>query len=46
VTLTDEYILNWLDADPGRLEDVYGYIQNEGGTVREAVEFFTKGDED
>lgn len=45
MTLTDEYILNWLDANTGRLEDVYWHIQNEGGTVREAVEFFAK-DED
>lgn len=33
--------LDWLEEfDSERLEDVRGHINNEGGTVREAIDFF------
>lgn len=37
---TDEERLNWLDADPGRLEDVRGHYNNVEGcrSVREAID--------
>jgi len=44
--MTDTEVLAWLDANTDRLEDVYWHIQNEGGTVREAVEFFAADSED
>lgn len=35
----DKERLDWFDADPSRLEDVRGRINNEGGTVRAAVDW-------
>lgn len=34
----DSKRLSWLDGDDDRLLDVRGYLQNEGGTVREAID--------
>lgn len=36
--MTDEERLDWLEEDPDRLEDVRGYVNNEGGTVRDAID--------
>ncbi len=30
--------LNWLDAKHDRLQEVYWWIENEGGTIREAID--------
>ena len=32
--------LDWLDADTGRLQDVYWRIENEGGSARDAIDWF------
>lgn len=34
----DEHRLAWLEADTSRLEDVRGHINNEGGTIRAAID--------
>ena len=36
----DKERLDWLDADSSRLEDVRGRVNNEGGTVRAAIDWF------
>ncbi len=40
LALTDTDILDWLEADSDRLEDVRGRVNIEGGTIREAVRWF------
>jgi hypothetical protein len=40
--MTDQERIAWLEADPSRLEDVRGRINNEGGTVREAIDYFAE----
>lgn len=35
---TDQERIEWLQADTSRLQDVYWYIQNEDGTVRQAID--------
>lgn len=35
---TDTERLDWLDADNDRLEDVRNYMNNEGVSVREAID--------
>lgn len=36
---TDKQRIDWLEAGgDGRLQDCYWYIQNEGGTVRGAID--------
>ena len=37
-TMTDEKRLDWLNEEPTRLLDVYWHIENEGGSVRSAIE--------
>jgi hypothetical protein len=34
---TDEDMLNWLDQDANRLEDVRGWLNNEEGSIRDAL---------
>lgn len=36
--LSDTELINWLEVDPERLEDVRGTCNNENMTVREAIE--------
>lgn len=36
----DSARLDWLDANPDRLEDVRGRINNEGVNVRDAIDWF------
>lgn len=36
--MTDTEIIAWLDQVRDRLQDVYWHMENEGGTVREAVQ--------
>jgi hypothetical protein len=43
---TDTQYLDWLDEDNQRLQDVYWHMENEGGTLREAVEFMIKNYKD
>ena len=38
----DEDRLNWLNERTERLREVYWRIENEGGTVREAIDWLTK----
>lgn len=41
--LEDDAIrIDWIDDDPSRLEDVRGRVNNEGGTVREAIDWLMK----
>ena len=35
---TDQERLDWLQADHSRLQNVYWHIQNEDGTVRQAID--------
>jgi hypothetical protein len=37
---TDTERLNWLEKDNSNLQDVYWHIENEEGTVREAIDWF------
>jgi hypothetical protein len=34
----DRQRIDWLEADAERLEDVRGYVNNEGGTIRDAID--------
>ena len=34
--------LAWLEANHMRLEDVRGHVNNEGGTVRQAIDWLRK----
>jgi hypothetical protein len=36
--MSDSEIIDWLDQVPDRLQDVYWHMENEGGTVRDAVQ--------
>lgn len=36
--MTDTERIDWLEADPVRVEDVHGYMSNEGATVRGAID--------
>jgi len=36
--MTDSEIIAWLDQSRDRLQDVYWHMENEGGTVRDAVQ--------
>ena len=36
--VSDKRRLDWLEADPDRLEDVCGFVNNEGETVRGAID--------
>lgn len=38
--IDDESMIQWLEEDTERLQDVYWQIENYGGTVREAIERF------
>lgn len=46
MSITDQWLerssemLDWLNANPQRLQDVYGRVQNENCSVREAITFF------
>jgi hypothetical protein len=44
--MTDAEVLNWFDANTDRLQDVYWHIENEGGTVRDAVQALSEMDEE
>jgi hypothetical protein len=43
---TDAGMIEWLDKIPSRLQDVYWRLENEGGTVRQAIDFFMRLEED
>jgi hypothetical protein len=44
--MSDSQKLDWLNANTQRLKDVYWRIENEGGTVRDAIDFLSDdGDE-
>jgi len=38
--MTDQERLDWLEADSDRLEDVRGRVNNEGVSVRAAIDWF------
>jgi len=42
--MSDGEMLDWLEQDTDRLTDVYWHMENEGGTIREAIEFFNRED--
>jgi hypothetical protein len=37
--MDDAMRMDWLAANPSRLQDVYWRLQNEGGTLREAIDY-------
>jgi hypothetical protein len=39
---SDEDRIDWLEAHSDRLEDVRGRVNNEGGSVRDAIDWFMK----
>jgi hypothetical protein len=43
--MSDSQRLDWLYANTQRLKDVYWRIENEGGTVRDAIDFLSDGGE-
>jgi hypothetical protein len=36
--------LDWLAANPSRLQDVYWRLQNEDDSLREAIDYFMRQD--
>jgi hypothetical protein len=44
--MSDSQRLDWLDANAQRLKDVYWHIENEGGTVRDAIDFLSDDGEE
>jgi len=44
--MSDSQRFDWLDANTQRLKEVYWRIENEGGNVREAIDFLSDGTEE
>ena len=40
--MTDTERVDWLNADDEHLRDVYWRIQNEGGNVRDAIDWLAE----
>jgi len=40
--MDDAMRLDWLAANPARLQDVYWRRENEGGTLREAIDWLAE----
>ncbi len=40
--MTDQERMEWLEKVTSRLQDVYWRVENEGGTVREAIDWLIK----
>jgi hypothetical protein len=44
--MSDSQRLDWLYANTQRLKDVYWHIENEGGDVRDAIDFLSDDGEE
>lgn len=40
--MSDSDRLDWLEADESRLEDVRGRVNNEGASIREAIDWLAQ----
>jgi len=44
--MDDSDRIDWLAANRERLEDIYWRLLNEGGTLREAIDYFAGGSDE